>query len=92
MTFDHLVPPDDEDPEVLALSIIELEVDSGEFANGVQYANDVLRFQIDPEDYLGKKVLVVPRCCQKKKGSTDRSRTNWLVQRQDAEGLWSERS
>jgi hypothetical protein len=63
VTFDHLVPADDQIPEVLAISIIEVDNDRGAFAN------KVLLFQVDPTEYTGKKVLVVPRCCQVKKGT-----------------------
>ena len=70
ITFDHLVPTDDTDPEVLQINIIEIEDDGG------IYANDNSRFEIDPVDYTGKKVLAVPRCCQKRKGTTDRRRVN----------------
>jgi hypothetical protein len=55
--FDHLVPADDPNPEVLAISIIKVDNDGGAFAN------KVLLFQIDPTEYTGKKVLAVPRCC-----------------------------
>ncbi|KDN61349.1 hypothetical protein CSUB01_06551 [Colletotrichum sublineola] len=33
VTFDHLVPHDDIDPEVLQINIIETENDNGEYAN-----------------------------------------------------------
>jgi hypothetical protein len=70
ITFDHLVPTDDADPEVLQINIIEIEDDGG------IYANENSRLEIDPADYAGKKVLAVPRCCQKRKGTTDRRRIN----------------
>ena len=79
VTFDHLVPADDPNPEVLAISIIEVDNDGGAFAN------KVLRFQIDPTEYTGKKVLAVPRCCQVKKGTQDRQRWNDLVAERDRE-------
>ncbi|RAL00653.1 uncharacterized protein BO80DRAFT_94508 [Aspergillus ibericus CBS 121593] len=60
-------------PEVLQLNIIEIEDDNGE------YANTWLLFQVDPEEYIGRKVLVVPRCCQRRKGSQDRWRVNAMV-------------
>ncbi|KAJ3562433.1 hypothetical protein NPX13_g8568 [Xylaria arbuscula] len=44
LTFDHLVPPDDYDPEVLQINIIEIEDD-----NGV-YANKYMPFYVDPAD------------------------------------------
>ncbi|KAL5316309.1 hypothetical protein ACEPPN_015354 [Leptodophora sp. 'Broadleaf-Isolate-01'] len=79
VTFDHLVPADDPNPEVLAISIIEVDNDGGAFAN------KVLPFQIDPTEYTGKKVLAVPRCCQVKKGTQDRQRWNALVAERDRE-------
>ena len=79
VTFDHLVPADDPNPEVLAISIIEVDNDGGAFAN------KVLSFQIDPTEYTGKKVLAVPRCCQVKKGTQDRQRWNILVAERDRE-------
>ncbi|GAB1312194.1 SnoaL-like domain-containing protein [Madurella fahalii] len=83
VTFDHLVPADDPDPEVLQINIIELEIDSGPFAHGGAYANEYLLFAIDPADYIGKKVLAVPRCCQKRKGTQDRMRVNSSVVERD---------
>ncbi|CAG8023710.1 unnamed protein product [Penicillium nalgiovense] len=71
--FDHLVPTDDINPEVLQISIIKIEDD-----NGV-YANTWLSFVVDPAEFIGKKVLAVPRCCQKRKGTRDRWRVNALV-------------
>ncbi|KAF2181273.1 hypothetical protein K469DRAFT_692145 [Zopfia rhizophila CBS 207.26] len=79
VTFDHLVPADDLNPEVLAISIIEVDNDGGAFAN------EVLSFPIDPTEYTGKKVLAVPRCCQVKKGTQDRGRVNGLVAERDRE-------
>jgi hypothetical protein len=58
---------------VLQINIIEIEDD-----NGV-YANTWLPFAVDPVEYIEKKVLAVPRCCQKRKGSQDRWRVNALV-------------
>lgn len=77
VTFDHLVPADDNDPEVLQINIIEIEDN-----NGV-YANTWLLFTVDPVDFIGKKVLAVPRCCQKRKGTQDRWRVNALVDQRD---------
>ncbi|RYP66574.1 hypothetical protein DL771_007727 [Monosporascus sp. 5C6A] len=84
VTFDHLVPADDPDPDVLQINIIELETDSGPFADGAVYANKYLLFAVDPAEYTGKKVLAVPRCCQKRKGTQDRARTNNSVAERDA--------
>lgn len=77
VTFDHLVPADDYFPEVLQINIIEVEHDGGE------YANMYLPFTVDPAEYTGKKILPVPRCCQKRKGTTDRTRVNGLVTQKD---------
>jgi hypothetical protein len=79
VTFDHLVPADDPNPEVLAISIIEVDNDGGAFAN------NVLLFQIDPTEYTGKKVLAVPRCCQVKQGTQDRQRCNTEVAERNRE-------
>jgi hypothetical protein len=73
VTFDHLVPASDPNPEVLAISIIEVDNDGGAFAN------QHLLFSVDPTEYTGKKVLAVPRCCQVKKGTLDRKRINGNV-------------
>ncbi|KAH6628870.1 hypothetical protein F5144DRAFT_594780 [Chaetomium tenue] len=87
VTFDHLVPPNDPDPDVLQINILELETPSGPFANGGAYANRYLRFAVDLADYTGKKVLAVPRCCQKRKGTQDRARVNSSVAMRDMERL-----
>ncbi|KAK3936242.1 hypothetical protein QBC46DRAFT_419690 [Diplogelasinospora grovesii] len=63
VTFDHLVPADDPDPDVLQINIIELETDDGPFTYGEAYANEYLLFTVDPADYKGEKVLAVLRCC-----------------------------
>ena len=62
VTFDHLVPTDDTDPEVLQINVIEIEDDRG------IYANENNPFVIDHTEYIGKKVLAVLRFCQKRKG------------------------
>ena len=79
VTFDHLVPADDPNLEVLAISIIEVDNDGGAFAN-----NNLL-LQIDPTEYTRKKVLAVPRCCQVKQGTQDRQRCNTEVAERDEE-------
>jgi hypothetical protein len=61
---------------VLQINIIELKTTSGPFADGEAYANRYLRFAVHLADYAGKKVLAVPRCCQKRKGTQDRARVN----------------
>ncbi|KAL0933246.1 arginine deiminase type-3 [Colletotrichum truncatum] len=77
VTFDHLVPTDDADPEVLQINIIETDNDDG------QYANTYLPFSVNALDYTGKNVLAVPRCCQKRKGTQDRQRVNESVLERD---------
>ncbi|MCJ1325455.1 hypothetical protein MMC10_002118 [Thelotrema lepadinum] len=79
VTFDHLVPTDDLDPEVLQINIIEMENDDG------VYALEGLPFEVDVEEFRGKKVLAVPRCCQKRKGTQDRRRINVGVKERDRE-------
>lgn len=79
VTFDYLVPIDELDPDVLQINIIELETTSGPFANGEAYARDHLLFAVELAEYAGKKVLAVPRCCQKRKGTQDRLRVNSSV-------------
>lgn len=79
VTFDHLVPPaDDAFPEVLQINIIDMDEDDGEFAN-----SGILPFHVDAAAYIGKRVLAVPRCCQNRKGSTDRKRINGPVAHRD---------
>ncbi|KAK2053959.1 hypothetical protein LY76DRAFT_580865 [Colletotrichum caudatum] len=78
VTFDHLIAPDDQNPEVLVINIIEVD-NNGGYADGGKYANEVLAFSVNPSDYTGKKVLAVPRCCQHKKGTQDRTLINDMV-------------
>ncbi|KAB8737508.1 hypothetical protein FH972_026467 [Carpinus fangiana] len=73
VTFDHLVPAGDDDPEVLQINIVEMDEDEGE------YAHEHLPFKVDPTEYTGKRVLAVPRCCQKRKGTQDRWKINCSV-------------
>jgi len=73
VTFDHFVPADDINPKVLQINIVEIEDDQG------IYANRHNPFNINPVEYIGKKVLAVPRCCQKRKGTTDQKRVNDAV-------------
>ncbi|KAK1989659.1 hypothetical protein LX36DRAFT_686407 [Colletotrichum falcatum] len=55
VTFNHLVPADNANPEVLQINIIKTEEDNR------AYANKYLLFPVDAKDYTGKKVLTVPR-------------------------------
>jgi hypothetical protein len=63
---------------VLAISIIEVDNDGGTFAN------KHLLFSVDPIEYTGKKVLAVPRCCQRKEGTQDQRRINGEVAERDS--------
>ena len=67
------MPAGERDPEVLQINIIEMEEDEG------AYAKEYLPFAVDPAEYRGRKVLAVPRCCQKRKGTQDRRRINESV-------------
>lgn len=73
ITFDHHVPPDENNPEVLQINILEMDDDGG------AYANEALPFKVDLADYTNRRVLAVPRCCQKRKGTQDRFRVNYEV-------------
>jgi hypothetical protein len=45
--------------------------------DGGEYATKYLPFAVDPAEYWEKKkVLAVPRCCQKRRGTQDRIRVN----------------
>ncbi|KAK1987751.1 hypothetical protein LZ30DRAFT_756429 [Colletotrichum cereale] len=79
VTFGHLVPVDDVNPEVLQNNIIETENDHGE------YANKYLSFPVGVLEYTGKRVLAVPRCCQKRRGTQDRQRVNESVLERDGQ-------
>ncbi|KAJ6016231.1 hypothetical protein N7540_010822 [Penicillium herquei] len=70
VTFDHLVPGHETSPNVLQISMLEIESDRG------TYANTLLCHPVDPTEYIGKKVLAVPRCCQNRDGTNDRWRVN----------------
>ncbi len=73
VTFDHLVPENDTNPEVLQINIVEIEDDGG------VYAKTYNEFVIDPASYIGKRVLGAPRCCSTRKGTSDRERVNNAV-------------
>ncbi|PMD52186.1 uncharacterized protein K444DRAFT_709185 [Hyaloscypha bicolor E] len=61
------------------INIIEIDNDGG------VYANEYLPFPVDPVEYIGKKVLAVPRCYQKRKGIQDCERVNGSVAERDRE-------
>ena len=87
VTFNHLVPADDSNPEVLVLNIIEVDNDGGKFVS------EVLPFSINPTEYTWKKVLYVlamPRCCKRKKGPQDRGRINSEVTGYRDSGMFEE--
>ncbi|KAF6829381.1 hypothetical protein CMUS01_08170, partial [Colletotrichum musicola] len=73
------------DPEVLVINVIEVDADGGTYADGGTFANEVLLFSVDPTEYTGRRVLAVPRCCQKKKGTQDRRLINGQVAESDIE-------
>jgi hypothetical protein len=76
-TFDHLVSGEDSDLDVLQINIIEIDNDDG------AYANEVLPFTVHLSESKMKKILAVPRCCQKRKGIQDRFRINESVRERD---------
>lgn len=57
--------------------------------DGGAFANEVLPFSIEITEYVGKKVLAVPRCCQVKKGTQDRGRINGLVAERDGKNIFN---
>lgn len=89
ITFDsHLVPPNDPNLEVLQINIIKFETEPDDNDDdgpdpstgvGLAFSNKYRLFSVDPADYVGKKILAVPSCCQKRKGTTDRKRVNRSV-------------
>lgn len=74
ITFDHLVDPtDDEDPETLMLNACD--PNDPEMAQYLRL--DVERFFTANES----AVLLVPRCCQVRRGATDRKGINDQVRK-----------
>ena len=55
VTFDHLVPADELNPEVLAINIIEVDNNGGGYADGGKYANEVLLFPVNRQITQGRK-------------------------------------
>ena len=72
ITFDHLVPEHDEDPEVLQFNFC----DPNDRKDNARYC----KVSLDEPQYRNC-VVAVPRCCQVRRGSTDRKRVNGLVRR-----------
>lgn len=55
---------------MLRINIIEIEDDSG------AYANRYIPFAVDPAEFIGKKVLAGLRCYQGRRETQDRGRVN----------------
>jgi hypothetical protein len=51
--------------------------------DGGVYTNEHLLFVVDWAEYIGKKVLAMPRCYSKRKGTQDCKRVNNLVAKRD---------
>jgi len=69
ITFDHLVSPtEDEDPETLMTNIF----DPSDPEAAKYFKVDLGRYNIGTEPV----VLLVPRCCQLRRGTTDRKGIN----------------
>jgi hypothetical protein len=85
VTFDHLVPANDTNPEVLQINIMEIKDYAGSYA--ITYD-----FVIDPADYIGKQVLGAPRCCSTSKGKTDRKRVNDAVDERIRRTIWMKKN
>lgn len=62
---------------IFPVQYFEIEDDGG------IYTNKSRCFEIDPAVYTGKKVLALPRCCRKRKGTKDRRRVNDAVNMTD---------
>lgn len=82
ITFDHLVPADDDDPHTLCLTIYELEKEIPGWA-GVDYVSEDVLFPVNLADYAGKRVLAVPQCCQTGTSVEDNFRINAHVDLRD---------
>ncbi|KAJ8113452.1 hypothetical protein OPT61_g4413 [Boeremia exigua] len=87
VTFDHLVHPNELNPEVLCINIIEVDVSESLYGDGGSYANEVLQFPVNPTEFTGKRVLAVPRCCQHKRGTRDQKQINDMVTERSKEGV-----
>ena len=55
----HLAPADDPHPELFGITIIGLDNDAGEYANGGRYAIVIQLFPESPTYYAGTRVLAV---------------------------------
>jgi ribulose-5-phosphate 4-epimerase/fuculose-1-phosphate aldolase len=79
ITFDYLVLINNTDPEVLQINIFKIKDNKG------IYANKSSCFEINLAVYTRKKVLALPKYCQKKKGTTDQKRVNNAVNIRDGQ-------
>ena len=73
ITFDHLVPDDDDDPETLMLNV----VDPSDPEEAAYVKFDLAPYLTGPDS----TVLLVPRCCQLRQGTTDRKGINDQVKK-----------
>jgi hypothetical protein len=71
ITFDHLVSPTDQDPETLMMNIC----DPGDTEAAKYFKVDFAQYNVGTESV----VLLVPRCCQSRRGTTDRQGINKQV-------------
>ncbi|KAI5862903.1 hypothetical protein GGS23DRAFT_570054 [Durotheca rogersii] len=72
ITFDHLVSPaDDDDPETLMINVC----DPSDPKAAPYIRLDLGQYNAGPESF----VLLVPRCCQLRRGTTDRRGINGQV-------------
>lgn len=71
ITFDHLVSSADEDPETLMMNLC----DPSDSEAAKYFKVDLGRYNVNMESV----VLLIPRCCQLRRGTTDRKGINDLV-------------
>jgi len=82
ITFDHLVPECDNDPETLMMNVC----DPSDPQAATYFKLDLSRYNTGPESF----VLLVPRCCQLRQGTTDRKGINDQVR--EAKNIWDRSS
>ncbi|KAI9785605.1 MAG: hypothetical protein M1816_000351 [Peltula sp. TS41687] len=95
VTFDHRVADDDPDPEVVQFNLFDpTELSSPVVTrNGrtitapdgrlIPTERDLLQVSLNEEEYQNC-IAAVPRCCQIRRGTTDRARVNSLVKQRQA--------
>lgn len=94
VTYDHLVSDSDSDPEVVQFNLVDptkllcpvLKRNGQPMTNSdgaVLTEQDVLKIALDGDEYQDC-VVAVPRCCQVRRGKTDRARVNYLVKKRQA--------